>query len=89
MNRILAIFFGILAFSAHAQEANYPNKPIRLIVGYAPGGATDIVARSIAIKLQETLGQSVIVENRAGAGSNIASEFVARSAPDGYTLLLG
>lgn len=89
MNRILAIFFGILAFSAHAQDANYPNKPIRLIVGYAPGGATDIVARSIAIKLQETLGQTVIVENRAGAGSNIASEFVARSAPDGYTLLLG
>ena len=88
MNRILAIFFGILAFSAHAQDANYPNKPIRLIVGYAPGGATDIVARSIAIKLQETLGQTVIVENRAGAGSNIASEFVARSAPDGYTLLL-
>jgi len=89
MNRILAIFFGILAFSAHSQDANYPNKPIRLIVGYAPGGATDIVARSIAIKLQETLGQTVIVENRAGAGSNIASEFVARSAPDGYTLLLG
>jgi tripartite-type tricarboxylate transporter receptor subunit TctC len=89
MNRIWAILFGMLAFSAHAQDANYPNKPIRLIVGYAPGGATDIVARSIAIKLQETLGQTVIVENRAGAGSNIASEFVARSAPDGYTLLLG
>ena len=89
MNRIWAILIGLLAFSAHAQDANYPNKPIRLIVGYAPGGATDIVARSIAIKLQETLGQTVIVENRAGAGSNIASEFVARSAPDGYTLLLG
>lgn len=89
MNRIWTILLGLLAFSAHAQDANYPNKPIRLIVGYAPGGATDIVARSIAIKLQETLGQPVIVENRAGAGSNIASEFVARSAPDGYTLLLG
>lgn len=89
MKRIWAFLFGLLAFSAHAQDASYPNKPIRLIVGYAPGGATDIVARSIAIKLQETLGQSVIVENRAGAGSNIASEFVARSAPDGYTLLLG
>jgi len=67
----------------------YPNRPIRLIVGYTPGGATDIVARSLAVKLQETLGQPVIVENKSGASSNIASEFVARSAPDGYTLLLG
>ena len=70
MNRIWAILIGLLAFSAHAQDANYPNKPIRLIVGYAPGGATDIVARSIAIKLQETLGQTVIVENRAGAATS-------------------
>ena len=89
MNRLLAIIFFTLAMFAQAQESQYPIKPIRLIVGYAPGGATDIVARSIAAKMQETLGQTIIVENKAGAGSNIASEFVARSTPDGYTLLLG
>ncbi len=89
MNRLLAIIFFTLAMFAQDQESQYPIKPIRLIVGYAPGGATDIVARSIAAKMQETLGQTIIVENKAGAGSNIASEFVARSTPDGYTLLLG
>ncbi|MEY3639387.1 MAG: hypothetical protein RIR68_2520, partial [Pseudomonadota bacterium] len=89
MKLIWALVLSVLPFAAHAQEAAYPVKPIRILVGYAPGGATDIVARSVAIKMQETLGQPVIVENRAGASSNIASEFVARSAPDGYTLLLG
>jgi tripartite-type tricarboxylate transporter receptor subunit TctC len=89
MNLFWAVFLSLLTLTSHAQEAAYPVKPIRLLVGYAPGGATDIVARSIAIKLQESLGQPVVVENRSGASSNIASEFVARSAPDGYTLLLG
>jgi tripartite-type tricarboxylate transporter receptor subunit TctC len=89
MNRFLAVFLSLLSLTSYAQDQAYPVKPIRLLVGYAPGGATDIVARSIAIKLQETLGQPVVVENRAGASSNIASEFVAKSAPDGYTLLLG
>ena len=88
MNRFLAVFLSLLCVTSYAQEQAYPVKPIRLLVGYAPGGATDIVARSIAIKLQETLGQPVVVENRAGASSNIASEFVAKSTPDGYTLLL-
>jgi len=89
MNRFLAVFLSLISLTSYAQDQTYPVKPIRLLVGYAPGGATDIVARSIAIKLQETLGQPVVVENRAGASSNIASEFVAKSAPDGYTLLLG
>ena len=89
MYRIWAVVLCFLSITSYAQEAAYPVKPIRLLVGYAPGGATDIVARSIALKMQETLGQPVIVENRAGASSNIASEFVAKSAPDGYTLLLG
>ena len=89
MTYFWAFLISLLAFSASAQENAYPNKPIKLLVGYAPGGATDIVARGIAAKLQEALGQPVVVENRAGAGSNIASEMVARSAPDGYTLLLG
>jgi tripartite-type tricarboxylate transporter receptor subunit TctC len=89
MKLIWALVLSVLPFAAHSQDAAYPVKPIRILVGYAPGGATDIVARSVAIKMQETLGQPVIVENRAGASSNIASEFVARSTPDGYTLLLG
>ncbi len=72
-----------------AQEPRYPAKPVRMLVGYPPGGATDIVARTLAIKLQEALGQPVIVENKPGATSNIASEMAARSAADGYTLLLG
>ena len=72
--------------AAHAQ--GYPAKPIRLIVGFTPGGGVDINARLIAPKLTEYLGQNVIVENRPGAGTNIANELVARSAPDGYTLLI-
>ena len=89
MKRLL--FAALLAFCASAAHAQgvYPAKPIRVIVGYTPGGATDIVARSVAIKLQEAFGQPVIVENKPGAGSNIASEFVVKSAPDGYTLLVG
>ncbi len=78
-----------LGASAALAQGTYPNKPIRVIVGYTPGGATDIVARILAPKLQEILGQPVIVENKPGAGSNIGSEFVAKSAPDGYTLLVG
>src|SRR5262247_2296683 len=66
----------------------YPAKPVRIIVGYAPGGATDIVGRLIAQKLQEAVGQTFVVENRPGASATIASEMVARSAPDGYTLII-
>ncbi len=67
----------------------YPNKPLRWIVPYAPGGGTDVIARPIAIKLGEVLGQPIVYENRAGGGGLIAGEFVARAAPDGYTLLVG
>ena len=66
----------------------YPVKPIRLLVGFAPGGANDLVARAVATRLSPRIGQQVVVENRAGAGGNIATELAARAAPDGYTLLL-
>ena len=68
-----------------AQDA-YPNRPIRIVVGYPPGGATDIGARIMAQKLTIALGQPIIVDNRAGGGGNIAAEYVARAAPDGYTI---
>ena len=73
---------------ARAQTAAYPNKPIKFIVGFAPGGAADYVARTVGDSLARALGQSIVIENRAGAGSSIAAEAVAKAAPDGYTLLI-
>ncbi len=78
----------LLAAPALAQSG-FPNRPIRFIVGFPPGGTTDIAARLLAPKMQTSLGQPVIVENRAGAGGNIATEFVVRAPADGHTLLMG
>ncbi len=77
-----------LAAPAAAQAPSYPNKPIKLIVGFAPGGAADYVARAVGDALGRALGQPIVVENKAGAGSSIAADMVAKSAPDGYTLLI-
>ncbi len=70
-------------------QGNYPNKPIRWIIPYAPGGGTDVIARPIALKLGEVLGQSIVYENHGGGGGLIAGEMVAKAPPDGYTMLVG
>ena len=73
------------ALPQHAFAQSYPNKPIKFVVGFAPGGATDVVGRLMAKKIGDALGQPIIIENRAGGSSNIGAEVVVRSAPDGYT----
>ena len=76
---------GVVAQAALAQT--YPARVVRMVVPYGPGGPTDIIGRVLAQKLSESLGRQVIVENRAGAGGTVGTESVARSAPDGYTLM--
>jgi len=87
MNRIFALLFCLTAGAAQAQS--YPDKPIRIVVGYAAGGGNDIIVRVMTPEMQKGLGQPVIVENKPGAQSIIAAEAVARSPADGYTLLMG
>jgi len=86
--RLLALFLLLGAAHAALAQAPYPAKPIRFLVGFPPGGTNDIVARAIAPKFSEYLGQSVVIENRGGANASIATELAARAAPDGYTILL-
>jgi tripartite-type tricarboxylate transporter receptor subunit TctC len=78
----------LLAAPLARAQADYPNKPIRLVVGFAAGGISDVLGRALAARLSANVGQSVLVENRAGAGTTIAADFIAKSPPDGYTLFL-
>ncbi len=87
---LIGVLGGLLSFYgfASAQPPKFPTKPIRMVVGYAPGGGSDIMGRLIAQKITEAVGQQVIVENRAGVAQNVAAEYVAKSPNDGYTLFM-
>src|SRR5437764_320627 len=88
---ILALVIGVAAVWASSPQAraDYPNRPVTLIVAFTPGGPSDLLSRILGKKLEQLLGQPFVIENRPGAGGNIAAEAVANAAPDGYTLLMG
>src|SRR6187399_676066 len=88
MKKVLCLFAAALAFSSTA-FAQYPDRPIKLIVPFAPAGVTDTSGRVVAEALSKRLGQPIVVENKAGASGNIGTQQVALAAPDGYTLVLG
>ena len=85
---MVVLMLSAVTSPAWAQKQEYPQRPIRLIVGFTPGGSTDLVGRLVGAKLSESLGQQVVIDNRAGASGIIAAEIVAKSQPDGYTLLI-
>jgi tripartite-type tricarboxylate transporter receptor subunit TctC len=84
---IRTLLLALLVVAGDAAAQSYPNHPVRIVIGFTPGGGVDINARLLAAKLSEQIGQQFVVENKPGAGTNIANEYVAKSAPDGYTLL--
>jgi tripartite-type tricarboxylate transporter receptor subunit TctC len=89
MKRLFVLVFCALAALPAVAQDTYPSRPVRMLVPYAPGGATDIIARIVSAKLTESLGQSFVVENKPGANGNLALEATARAPADGYTLLVG
>src|SRR5215471_926145 len=89
MRVLSVVIFAFLAFAAPVLAADYPSRPVVLVVAFTPGGPSDVLARIVGKKMEQVLGQPFIIENRPGAGGNIAAEGVARAAPDGYTLLMG
>src|SRR5436190_19687325 len=84
-----ALAAAVAAFAAPAFAQPYPNKPVHLIVPYPAGGGTDFFARLVGQKMQELIGQPVVVENKPGAATNLGADYVAKAQPDGYTILLG
>jgi len=86
---VFVVTLGALAGFAEAQNANFPNRPIRMLVGFAAGGGTDVAARVVAQPMSEILGQTIVVEDRTGASGLIAAQDLAKSDPDGYTLMMG
>src|SRR5262245_10386901 len=86
--RVLGFLLGMLFSAAAMAQDAWPSKPIRMILPFPPGGGTDILGRLIAERLSAHLGQPVVTENRGGAGGNVGAEMAARSAPDGYTIVL-
>ena len=89
MGRLILCLVVCLAFPLQGNAQTYPSRPVRLVVGFPPGGANDILARLVGARMQEAWGQTVVVENKPGANAIIGTDFVAKSAPDGYTLLIG
>lgn len=89
MKRLLGVAAGMALAAAAAAQSDYPTRPISMVVGFAPGGGTDTLARILARTVGDDLGQQVVVENKPGASGTIATNHVAKSAPDGYTILLG
>src|SRR3982074_234378 len=85
---LIAMGISAIASIGSAAALDYPTRPVRWVVGYPPGGATDIIARLIGQRLSEKLGQQFVIENKPGAGNNIATEAVINAEPDGYTVLL-
>src|SRR5688572_69619 len=85
----LAVALALGIFTSAAVGQQFPVKPVRLVIGFSPGGGTDLMARLIGQKLSEWWGQQAVVENRVGAGGTIGADYVAKAAPDGYTILLG
>ena len=86
--RCFGLLFALSLVSGNAASQDWPAKPLKLVVMASPGGLIDVVARTLAVPLSRNIGQPVVVENRPGAGGNIATDFVAKATPDGYTLLI-
>ena len=86
---VIAALAALVALAAPAQAADYPERPVMLVVAFPPGGPSDVLARIVGKKMEQLLGQPVVIENKPGAGGNIAADFVAHAAHDGYTLLMG
>src|ERR671938_834634 len=87
LRRVTMVFLAALALTAPGAAENYPERVVRIVNPYPPGGSVDVMARLLAQKLSDNLGQQFIVENRSGGGGNTGSDFVAKTEPDGYTLL--